>query len=143
MRMERIQLRGFSILNDAYNSNPASAVRAILEFVRGPAAGRRVVVLGDMRELGGRTRYWHEKLGDLLAGTKGVDLVVGVGPETSHVLDRVRGVHFGTVEEACRNVHKFLRPGDSLLLKGSREVGLENLIKAISVSFKNVEKVSA
>jgi len=143
MRMERLRIGPFLLLNDAYNSNPASALHALREFVEMPVSGRRVVIFGAMKELGARSRHWHERVGSVLAEARGVDLVVGIGPETLHMLDRVEGIHFPTVQEAGSSVRDFLRAGDTILLKGSRAVGLENLIKAISEEFREVERVGA
>ncbi|MHC4606879.1 MAG: UDP-N-acetylmuramoyl-tripeptide--D-alanyl-D-alanine ligase [Planctomycetota bacterium] len=143
MRMERLKIRGFHILNDAYNSNPRSAENAIREFAAMPASGRRVVVLGDMLELGKRSRHWHREIGRFLTATPGIDALVGVGPQTRYTLEHSSGRHFESVREAAESVRKFLRPGDTILLKGSRGVRLEDLIKAISEQFAARERVSA
>lgn len=135
MRMEPLYVAGISILNDAYNSNPASALRAIEEFSRSSANGRRVVVFGDMLELGGASAHWHEEIGHALARTEGIDLVVGVGTESRRTVEIAGGVHFADVREAGAAVREFLRVGDSVLLKGSRGMKLEHLIKSVSESF--------
>jgi UDP-N-acetylmuramoyl-tripeptide--D-alanyl-D-alanine ligase len=132
MRMERLELAGVTILNDAYNSNPESATRAVREFGRFGTRGRRVAVIGDMRELGPSSPAYHRELGALLAGSP-VDVVVGVGRECRALLEAVNGTKekygFDTVEDLRPRLADLIRPGDAVLLKGSRSIGLERLVK--------------
>ncbi len=134
MRMERMDLAGVTILNDAYNSNPESAVRAVREFGRFPAGGRRVAVMGDMRELGAQSERYHRELGLLLAASP-VDVVVGVGRESRAMLEAVDGAKerhgFETVDEVRGRLADLVRPGDAVLLKASRAIGLERIVKWI------------
>jgi len=132
MRMERLDLAGVTIINDAYNSNPESATRAIREFSRFASRGRRVAVIGDMLELGARTADYHRQLGELLAGSD-VDVVVAVGGQSRTILDAMAGAKerhgFGSVDEMRGGLAALVRAGDAVLLKGSRGVGLERLVK--------------
>lgn len=132
MRMERLSLAGVTILNDAYNSNPESATRAVREFSRLPAGGRKVAVIGDMRELGSASPRYHRELGEVLAGSA-VDVVVAVGLEARALLavvdGRKEGHGFETVDEMKPRLGDLVREGDSVLLKGSRAVGLERVVK--------------
>jgi len=134
MRMERLELAGITIINDAYNSNPESASRAVQEFSRLAAPGRKVAVIGDMLELGDASEEYHRRLGLLLAGS-GVDVVAGVGPRCRTLLEAVGGARekhgFESVEEVRPRLDDLVRPGDLVLLKGSRAVGLERLVKWI------------
>jgi UDP-N-acetylmuramoyl-tripeptide--D-alanyl-D-alanine ligase len=132
MRMERLDLAGVTIINDAYNSNPESAVRAIREFSRFASRGRRVAVIGDMLELGPGTADYHRQLGELLAACD-IDVVVAVGGQSRTLLDAMGDAKerhgFGSVEEMRGGLRDLVREGDSVLLKGSRGVGLERLVK--------------
>jgi UDP-N-acetylmuramoyl-tripeptide--D-alanyl-D-alanine ligase len=132
MRMERLDLAGVVILNDAYNSNPESASRAVREFSRFPSAGRRIAVIGDMRELGGASESYHRELGRQLAESS-VDVVVGVGRECRALLAELGGAHeqhgFLSVEEMRPRLDGLIQTGDAVLLKGSRGVGLERVVK--------------
>jgi UDP-N-acetylmuramoyl-tripeptide--D-alanyl-D-alanine ligase len=132
MRMERLELAGVTIINDAYNSNPESASRAVREFSRYPSMGRRVAVIGDMRELGPTSESYHRELGRQLAGSE-VDVVVGVGRECRALLSELDGTKekhgFESVEEMKSRLDGLIRPGDAVLLKGSRGVGLERVVK--------------
>jgi UDP-N-acetylmuramoyl-tripeptide--D-alanyl-D-alanine ligase len=91
-----------------------------------------VAVLGDMLELGPAERSFHAELGPYAAAA-GVDLLVTVGPLAAGIADTFHGdVH--TAENgaaAARLVRGLLRPGDTVLVKGSRAVGLEFVCDAI------------
>jgi UDP-N-acetylmuramoyl-tripeptide--D-alanyl-D-alanine ligase len=132
MRMERLDLAGVTIINDAYNSNPESASRAVREFARFPSTGRRVAVIGDMRELGPTSESYHRELGRQLAET-GIDVVVGVGHECRALLAELGGAKekhgFESVEDMKPTLDGLIKAGDAVLLKGSRGVGLERVVK--------------
>jgi UDP-N-acetylmuramoyl-tripeptide--D-alanyl-D-alanine ligase len=132
MRMERLELAGVTIINDAYNSNPESASRAVREFSRFPSSGRRVAVIGDMRELGTTSESYHRELGRQLADSP-VDVVVGVGRECRALLAELEGRKerhgFESVDEMRARLDGLIRTGDAVLLKGSRGVGLERVVK--------------
>ncbi|RPH38810.1 MAG: UDP-N-acetylmuramoyl-tripeptide--D-alanyl-D-alanine ligase, partial [Planctomycetota bacterium] len=132
MRMERLDLAGVTIINDAYNSNPESASRAVREFSRFPASGRRIAVIGDMGELGPTSETYHRELGRQLAESS-IDLVVGVGLECRALLAELEGrkeMHgFASVDEMKTSLDGLIKTGDAVLLKGSRRVGLERIVK--------------
>lgn len=132
MRMERLDLAGVTIINDAYNSNPESASRAVREFSRFPAFGRRVAVIGDMGELGPTSEGYHRELGRQLAESA-VDVVVGVGRECRALLSELDGRKerhgFESVDDLKPSLGGLIKAGDAVLLKGSRRVGLERVVK--------------
>jgi UDP-N-acetylmuramoyl-tripeptide--D-alanyl-D-alanine ligase len=132
MRMERLELAGVTFINDAYNSNPESASRAVREFATFPSSGRRVAVIGDMGELGTTSESYHRELGRQLAGSA-VDVVVGVGRECRALLAELDGRQerhgFESVDEMKPRLDGLIRAGDAVLLKGSRRVGLERVVK--------------
>jgi UDP-N-acetylmuramoyl-tripeptide--D-alanyl-D-alanine ligase len=108
------------LLNDCYNANPVS-MRAALEHLAARANGRRrVAVLGEMAELGPEAARYHDEVGALVREL-GVEHVVGVGE-----LARAYGGDWvATAPEAAARLRELLRPGDVVLVKGSRSVGLE------------------
>jgi len=131
MRMERLELAGVTIINDAYNSNPESASRAVREFSKFPSTGRRVAVIGDMGELGSTSETYHRELGRQLSES-GVDVVVGVGRECRALLSELDGKEqygFESVDEMKPKLDRLIKSGDAVLLKGSRRVGLERVVK--------------
>jgi len=118
---------GILLLNDCYNANPLSMRAALDQLVARAGDRRRVVVLGDMRELGRAGPAYHAEIGELLREL-GVERVIGVG----ELARAYGGEWFATAEEAAARVPELLEPGDVVLVKGSLAVGLavvvENLI---------------
>jgi UDP-N-acetylmuramoyl-tripeptide--D-alanyl-D-alanine ligase len=146
MRLQRMAVRGATLVLDCYNANPASMEAAIEELVARPLprpaaggapTGRRVFVLGDMRELGPRSADYHYALGRLAA--RRVDALWCVGPEARFAyeaaldagMDSSRALWFQTVEAAMESPSVTLRPGDVALLKASRALRLERLAQPI------------
>jgi UDP-N-acetylmuramyl pentapeptide synthase len=133
-RGQRIELPGgIVVVNDCYNANPMS-MRAALDDLAASANGRRVAVLGDMLELGPDEARFHAEIG-AYAREVGVDLLVAVGPRAAHFAEG-----FGEVlalpdaGAAAQAVPPLLRPGDMVLLKASRGVGLEVVARALEAA---------
>jgi len=119
---------GVTVVNDCYNANPMS-MRAALDdlFARAePSHSRRVAVLGDMLELGPDEQRFHEEIG-AHARAAGVELLVTVGPRAAAMGPAFGGeVHaVATAAEALTALPALLHDGDTVLVKGSRGVGLE------------------
>ena len=127
MRGQRIELPGHIIVvNDCYNANPMS-MRAALDDLAVSADGRRVAVLGDMLELGPDELRFHAEIGEH-ARADGVDLLVTVGP----LARAMRGDHaVDTAAEAAALLRELVEPGDTVLVKASRGVGLEVVAEAL------------
>jgi UDP-N-acetylmuramoyl-tripeptide--D-alanyl-D-alanine ligase len=130
-RGQRIELPGdIVVVNDCYNANPMS-MRAALDDLAASASGRRVAVLGDMLELGPDEDRFHAEIG-VHARESGVDLLVAVGPRAAHFADGYGEViALPDAEAAAAAVPGLLAPGDTVLLKGSRGVGLEVVARAL------------
>jgi len=133
-RMQVRRLRGgIVVLDDAYNANPAS-VRAALSAL-GEIAGRRVAVLGEMRELGSMSEREHEDLGVAVARAH-VDFLVSCGGLADLTAARARreGVDVlctkDAAEAALASVER-VREGDRVLVKASRGVGAERVVDAL------------
>jgi UDP-N-acetylmuramoyl-tripeptide--D-alanyl-D-alanine ligase len=111
---------GGLLLNDCYNANPVS-MRAALEHLSERARGRRrVAVLGEMAELGATAPLYHDEVGTLVREL-GIERLIAVGE-----LARAYGGEWvATAAEAAERLRAELRPGDVVLVKGSRSVGLE------------------
>jgi UDP-N-acetylmuramoyl-tripeptide--D-alanyl-D-alanine ligase len=128
-RGEVVPLAGGGLLvNDAYNANPLS-MRAALEDLIERAEGRRTLaVLGEMAELGNDSRRYHEEIGQV-AENLGVEVVIGVG-DLARSYDPVEwSPDAAGAVDIARNL---LRPGDCILVKGSRAAGLEIVAEALS-----------
>ena len=125
-RSQEVALPGGGLLvNDAWNANPV-AMRAALAHLLERADGRRTVaVLGEMAELGPEAPRFHAEVGD---AAEEVDVVVGVG-------ELARGYRpdewVATAADAVGLVAGLVRPGDAILVKGSRSVGLEVVADAV------------
>ena len=128
LRGELVQLPGDSILiNDCYNANPDSMRAALDDLAAREVAGRRIAVLGDMRELGDDAAEHHAEIGEI-ARQDGVELLIGVGElAPGYAPD----VHVADAEAAAEALREALQPGDTVLVKGSRAVGLENVAEAL------------
>jgi UDP-N-acetylmuramoyl-tripeptide--D-alanyl-D-alanine ligase len=126
---------GVVVLNDAYNASPSSMQAAIDTFGRLPVTGRRIAVLGEMLELGAISRAEHARVGELLADADVFTLVtVGAGTDELAAAAAGRGVavHRSPDRDAAIHiVRSMIRPGDAVLVKASRLVGLEHVAVAL------------
>ena len=123
------------VLDDAYNANPASMAAALEELARVDVPGRRLAVLGEMRELGDLSAREHAALG-VLVGTTPVDVLVAVGPEAAPLAAAARSAGVSVTEvpdaaAALEAVSDFVVAGDAVLVKGSRAIGLELVATAL------------
>jgi UDP-N-acetylmuramoyl-tripeptide--D-alanyl-D-alanine ligase len=135
MRGQRIDLPGgVVVVDDCYNANPMS-MRAALDDLASSAPGRRVAVLGDMLELGPDEARAHREIG-AHARHAGVEVLVTVGPLAAEMHagyghDAGEVHHVATAADAAQLVPGLLREGDTVLVKGSRGVGLEVVARAL------------
>jgi UDP-N-acetylmuramoyl-tripeptide--D-alanyl-D-alanine ligase len=122
LRGELVELPEDAILiNDSYNANPISMRAALDHLASLDASGRRLAVLGEMRELGPEAATYHREIG-AYARERGVELIIGVGDlASSYEPDQ----QVADAEAAADALAAALRPGDAILVKGSRAVGLE------------------
>ncbi|OGG52195.1 MAG: hypothetical protein A3F84_03800 [Candidatus Handelsmanbacteria bacterium RIFCSPLOWO2_12_FULL_64_10] len=129
---------GVRILNDAYNANPASTKAALetLSVMAVEQGGRRIACLGDMLELGDDAPELHREVGAF--ATKGIDLLFVTGPLAAEIVkgaaalgDRAR--HFPDRADLIRALNETLRPGDALLVKGSRGMRMEEVIAGLKL----------
>jgi UDP-N-acetylmuramoyl-tripeptide--D-alanyl-D-alanine ligase len=122
-RGERIELGdGIVLVNDCYNANPVS-MRAALDHLATLGAPRTLAVLGEMGELGPGAAGFHREVGEH-ARAQGVDLLLGVGlPARDYAPDEL----VADPAEAAELLAARLRPGDAVLVKGSRSAGLERV----------------
>jgi UDP-N-acetylmuramoyl-tripeptide--D-alanyl-D-alanine ligase len=135
--MELIKLTGpIYLINDTYNSNPASARAALAVLTDLKGSGRSLAFLGDMLELGRTRRAEHKAVGRTAANL-GLDLLAAVGPESKALAAEaaaggVDTVLFRDAEEAARWAADKLRPNDRVLVKGSRGMQMERIVEFLS-----------
>jgi len=128
LRGELLRLPNDAILiNDSYNANPVS-MRAALDHLSSlQIDGRRIAVLGEMRELGEEARAHHREVGEH-ARLAGAEIVIGVG-ELGGAYEPDRAV--ADADAAAAALKEELGPGDAVLVKGSRAVGLERVAEIL------------
>jgi UDP-N-acetylmuramoyl-tripeptide--D-alanyl-D-alanine ligase len=135
-RGEELPLPGGGLLvNDCYNANPVS-MRAALQLLADRAEGRRrVAILGDMAELGPAGPSYHREVG-AAAAELGVDVLVAIGPLARGYLDGAQGVATvrwtPSLEEGLAAVGEVVAPGDCVLVKASRAMGLEVVVDMLA-----------
>jgi UDP-N-acetylmuramoyl-tripeptide--D-alanyl-D-alanine ligase len=137
MRLNVSRHGSITVINDSYNANPSSMTAAI-DVLVSSSGRRRVLVAGDMLELGDEAAAWHERIGGH-AGRSGVELVVAVGSYAQAVADAARAANpameartYGDAESAGADLAEWLRAGDVLLVKGSRALGMERVAGAVA-----------
>jgi len=123
--------RGWTVIDDTYNANPASLYAALQ--VLASQNGERWLVMGDMKELGSDSRKLHAELGDA-ARSLGVKRLFAVGEASEATVDAFgdHAVHFESREGLIDALRAELRPGVTCLVKGSRSMGMEHVVAAIS-----------
>jgi UDP-N-acetylmuramoyl-tripeptide--D-alanyl-D-alanine ligase len=137
LRGEEVPLpEGGVLINDCYNANPLSMAAALEHLQQRAGNARKVAVLGDMAELGAGAPAYHREVG-AGAARAGVDVLVAVGPLSRGYVQGARGVQVTrwapTVEQGLAALRGVLRPGDYVLVKGSRAMGLEVIAEAVAV----------
>ncbi len=135
LRGERLELAdGVIVINDCYNANPMS-MRAAIDDLAKTAPARRVAVLGDMLELGSESPRLHREIG-LHAAEQGLDLLVTVGPLAAEMRSEFEGESYAVADAgaAAELLQTLLGTGDTVLVKGSRGVGLERVAEALGAA---------
>jgi UDP-N-acetylmuramoyl-tripeptide--D-alanyl-D-alanine ligase len=130
---------GVTLIDDSYNSNPRALDRMLEVLAKSPAGRRRVAILGEMLELGEATLPLHEACGRAAADA-GLARLITVGGQAALAMATAavgRGLpadaatHVETSDEAARLLYGWLRPGDVVLVKGSRGVGTDVVVEAL------------
>ncbi len=135
LRWEESDRVGAHWINDAYNANPAAMESALEAFARVLPGARHVAVLGDMGELGDAAEALHRRVGRA-AAARGVDVLVAVGPLSEALADEARiaglpatDIHLAPDALAARDLlARLVVPGDAVLVKASRSMGLERAL---------------
>jgi UDP-N-acetylmuramoyl-tripeptide--D-alanyl-D-alanine ligase len=140
MRGELIRFtNGFALINDAYNSSPAALQAMCSLLAATPGFQRRILAAGEMRELGPLSGQLHREGGEYAARTGKIDFVIGVQGDALQLVEGAiaAGVprewtkFFGTPETAAEFLAGFVKPGDLLLVKGSRSVKMERIVESL------------
>jgi len=139
MRCEVIELRGATIINDAYNANPTSMEAALGLLGELDPPGQRIAVLGDMGELGDESVRLHWLLGKQAVTRGRVKLVIACGRHAREVVAGARAAGLPSplaipcqeVDDALPYLGQTIQPGDVVLVKGSRVMAMERIIEIL------------
>ncbi len=136
MRLQREDVEDVTIINDAYNANPHSVGAAISVLDNAPARGKKILVLGEMAELGEESRNIHRSIGKVVRAS-GVDCLIGVGGEARYICEsassggsKLRALFCPDIGTALEALTEIVGEGDTVLFKASRASRLERLINS-------------
>jgi UDP-N-acetylmuramoyl-tripeptide--D-alanyl-D-alanine ligase len=133
-RLQIKQIGGVQFLDDSYNANPDSMKAALRTLVELDTEGKRIAVLGEMRELGVESDRGHREVGET-AATLGVDRLITIGDAAKLIAEGARTAGLDKVSsarsttEAARLLGEIAEPGDLVLIKGSRAARTEEVIE--------------
>ncbi len=133
-RMEVREAGGVTILNDTYNANPDSVITALDTLRLMKCNGRKMVILGDMLEMGREIGREHERIGRAVR-RYGFDCLLTFGKEARRIGEEARtkcGGHFAGKRDLSRAAEKLLAPGDIVLVKGSRGMKMEEVVAELT-----------
>ncbi|QUI23205.1 UDP-N-acetylmuramoyl-tripeptide--D-alanyl-D-alanine ligase [Vallitalea pronyensis] len=139
MRMNKLLLnRGIVVINDAYNASVDSMRSAMETLAALDTDGRKVAILGDMFEMGDHAKMAHEQVGEI-ASKHPLDLLVCVGKDAkyiyesglAHGIDNLRIRYYPSKEKLMNDLEDVLKEKDTIIVKASRGMYLENVIEAI------------
>ncbi|MFN2501503.1 MAG: UDP-N-acetylmuramoyl-tripeptide--D-alanyl-D-alanine ligase [Pyrinomonadaceae bacterium] len=138
--------RGFTVINDSYNSNPAALLSMVDTLVEGGSRdARRIVVAGEMLELGPASPQVHHETGEAIAA-RAIDKLIGVRGMAQNLVDGAAeaglkdGEFAADADTAGALLTREIRPGDIVLIKGSRGVRTEKVIEKLLEKFELEEK---
>ncbi len=137
-RMEMLSINDVRILNDCYNSNPESARKALTTLSQIHTTGRRIAVLGDMFELGKAAEQEHRAVGEFISSFNNINYLLTHGNLSRLTADSARKGsatqvrHFEQKTELISFLKSLLKPGDLVLIKGSRGMAMETVTQAIA-----------
>jgi UDP-N-acetylmuramoyl-tripeptide--D-alanyl-D-alanine ligase len=145
-RMELLETDdGVTILNDSYNANPTSMEAALLALAHLPTRGRRIAVLGEMRELGAHAVDAHRAVG-ARAEELGIDALIVVGAAGALIADAaptLPAARVADAREALAALERDVHSGDAVLCKASRAVGLEAVADGLLARHRNTAQGAA
>jgi len=129
-RMETLSVGGVVVLNDTYNANPDSMIAALRTLAAMKGKGKKIAVLADMRELGQRSPEEHAAVGRE-ASALGLDFILTYGPLARHIhhaAARAGAIHYEEKSTLAEYLAELAAPGDTVLVKGSRAMAMEDVV---------------
>ncbi len=140
--------RDMTIIDDTYNANPGSMKAAIITLKSLSKGNRRILVSGDMLELGERSEALHKEIG-FMAALSGVSMLYSTGAFAASVASGAleqnmssRNIMVGSLNDIYQDLTSRLKPGDWILVKGSRTMGMERIVKKLKTWARNTASMS-
>ncbi|HQP91627.1 MAG TPA: UDP-N-acetylmuramoyl-tripeptide--D-alanyl-D-alanine ligase [Candidatus Omnitrophota bacterium] len=138
MRLKEIKLKTCVVFDDSYNSNPQSLKQAIDVLCRQSSATRRILVMGDMLELGKKSEEFHAYFGTYVS-KKSVDMLITMGQFSRSASESAKKggmntasiFHFNDCASVLEFLHNNIKEGDVVLVKGSRSMQMEKIVAAL------------
>jgi len=133
-RLQIRQINGVQFIDDSYNANPDSMKAALRTLVELDADGKRIAVLGEMRELGKESARGHREVGET-AAELGVDQLIAIGDMGAAIAEAAQEAGLektaavGSISEAAEMLTEITAPGDLVLIKGSRTARTERVLE--------------
>lgn len=133
-RLQIKEIQGVCFLDDSYNANPDSMKAALRTLVELDAEGKRIAVLGEMRELGSESEHGHREVGETAAALR-VDHLITIGNVAATIAQAAeragmeKSVAVRSISEAAELLSEIAAPGDLVLIKGSRAARTEEVIE--------------
>lgn len=131
MRFEKIQRDGVLYIKDCFNANEISVSAALENLPK--VKGKRIAVLGEMRELGKYSRSTHERIGELARDK--VDLIICIGNECKYLIESFKKEAYllNSIEEIVDKLKSIVKKDDLVLVKGARSLALEKIFDHLFV----------
>ncbi len=126
--------KGYLIVDDTYNANPSSMEWAIKTVAELPCRGNRIAIIGDMKELGEMTEFYHRELGRLLKNSN-FQRILLIGESTRYTFDELgndRAEFFKDKDTLIKYAKKTIRMDDVVLIKGSRAAKMDEIVEALN-----------
>ena len=135
-RFRIINTDEYTLIDDCYNANPMSMKAGIQALAQADGDGRRIAILGDMKELGENERLYHREIGTY-ASNAGIDVLIAIGPLAKDIADAageegsVIVSWYETLEELLPGVKKMIGRGDTVLIKASHSMHFERILDTL------------
>jgi len=139
-RMQKIKgIKNSIIIDDTYNSSPEALKKAIQALINFSFGQRKIIVLGDMLELGPDSEKLHRQAGEMISKTKGIDYLITLGEKAKYIFEEAlknnfpkdKALHFLDKNKIIEFLLEIIKENDVVLVKGSRGMEMEKIVEKI------------
>ncbi|MBR2734664.1 MAG: UDP-N-acetylmuramoyl-tripeptide--D-alanyl-D-alanine ligase, partial [Clostridia bacterium] len=142
MRQQISKINDITIIDDSYNASPDS-MKSAISVLKSIESGRKIVVMADMLELGNNSAKAHYEIGRYIA-IEGIDMLITIGSESKNASEGAKSVNqnisvtqCGSNKEACEFLKTVIKENDKVLIKGSRGMHTEEIVKELEEYLKS------